>query len=113
MVKSSTTPKRRRGAPPGDHNPFEYGLYASLNTDLADSEAEPSYLDSHSGIDLIRSSMQRFQGLSKSKTHLDAIDDLSATSISISFADSTLAMSSSTTLNKTSNRPIQRSKLGN
>jgi hypothetical protein len=112
MEKSSTTLKCRRGTPLGDHNPFKHGLYTSLKTDLADSEPEPSYLDSHSGIDLIRHSIQRVQALSKSKTCLDAVDDLSATPISISIADSTLAMSLSTTLNKTSNRPIQRSKLG-
>ena len=73
-MRSSTTPKHRRGAPLGDQNACKHGHYASPKPHLAYSVAKPLDLDPHSEIDFIRHSIQLFQDLGEPQTYRHALD---------------------------------------
>jgi hypothetical protein len=73
-VKSSTTPKRRRGAPLGNQNACRHGHYASQKPHLAYSEAKPLNIDLQTKIDLIHQSMRRIQDLGEPETYCHAVD---------------------------------------
>jgi hypothetical protein len=74
----TSSPKRRRGAPPGNQNARKHGFYAAQKPDLAPSDAGSLAIDLQTEINLIRQSMQFVLALGEPQTYREAVDYLRA-----------------------------------
>jgi hypothetical protein len=74
----TSSPKRRRGAPPGNQNARKHGFYASQKPDNDLTDVGPLTINFQSEINLIRQSMQRVLALGEPQTYHEAVDYLRA-----------------------------------
>ena len=80
MVASSSS-KRRRGAPLGNHSALKHGFYSAQNPASTQAEGNQLSLDLQAEIDFIRQSMQRVIALGEPQTYREAVDYLRALSL--------------------------------
>ena len=80
-MPESSSPKRRRGAPPGNQNARKHGYYSSQYPASSQSEENPLSIDLQAEIDLIRGSIQRVISLGEPETYREAVDYLRALSL--------------------------------
>jgi hypothetical protein len=73
MVVSSS-PRRPRGASPGNQNARKHGFYAAQKPGLAASEIAPLVINFQAEIDLIRQSIQRVLAPGEPQTYREAVD---------------------------------------
>jgi hypothetical protein len=80
-MPTSSSPKHRRGAPPGNQNARDHGFYSSQYLASTQSEDNPPYFDLQAEIDFIRQPMQPVIALGEPQTHREAVDYLRARSL--------------------------------